>query len=55
MYATAYSIEIPPELQKPRTGKRGAGGVWWAAYGRRNHDIGRYHSLNLIFSTATAT
>ena len=28
---------------------------WQAAYGGRNHDVGRYHSLNLIFSAATAT
>jgi hypothetical protein len=27
-----------------------AGGVWWP-----NHDIGRYHCLNLIFSVATET
>ena len=32
-----------------------AGGVWPAAYVVRNHDICRYHSLNLIFSAATAT
>jgi hypothetical protein len=30
-------------------------GRWRAAYGGRNHDVGRYHSLNLIFSAATAT
>jgi len=46
-----------------------AGGVWrvacgvWrvacgrcqAAYVGRNHNVGRYHSLNLIFSAATTT
>jgi len=32
-----------------------AGGGWRAAYDGRNHDVGRYHSLNLIFSVATAT
>jgi len=32
-----------------------AGGGWPAAYGGRNHDVGRYHSLNLIFSAATPT
>jgi hypothetical protein len=30
-------------------------GRWRAAYGGQNHDVGRYHSLNLIFSAATAT
>jgi len=30
-------------------------GRWWAAYGGRNHDVGRYHSLNLIFRMAIAT
>jgi hypothetical protein len=28
---------------------------WQAAYGGQNHDVGRYHSLNIIFSAATAT
>jgi hypothetical protein len=39
-----------------------AGGIWrvvcgrWrAAYGGRNHDVGRYHSLNLIFGAPTET
>ena len=39
-----------------------AGGMWhvmcgrlWAAYSGRNHDVGRYHSLNLIFSAPTKT
>jgi hypothetical protein len=39
-----------------------AGGMWCvvcgrcrAAYGGRNHDICRYHSLNLIFSVTTMT
>ena len=27
----------------------------WVAYGGRNHGVGRYHSLNLIFSAATTT
>jgi len=31
------------------------GGGWPAAYVVPNHDVGRYHSLNLIFSPATAT
>jgi len=30
-------------------------GWWWVAYGSRNHDVGRYHSLNIIFSTPTVT
>jgi len=30
-------------------------GRWRTAYGRRNHDVGRYHSLNLIFSAPTVT
>jgi hypothetical protein len=56
-------------LQTPGTGRREAGGIrravfggrraacgrWQAAYVGRNHDVGRYHSLNLIFSTATMT
>jgi len=33
-----------------------AGGCGWPApYVVRNHDVGRYHSLNLIFSAATVT
>jgi len=32
-----------------------AGGGWRAVYGGQNHDVGRYHSLNLIFSAPTAT
>ena len=53
----------------PGTGRREAGGVWraaggvwhvacgvWqAAYVGRNHDVGRYGSLSLIFSAATMT
>jgi len=35
--------------QAPGGGSREAGGSG------RNHDVGRYHSLNLIFSAATAT
>jgi len=34
---------------------RAAGGRWQAAYDGRNHDVGRYSSLNLIFSAATMT
>jgi len=63
------SIQRLAELQTPGTGRREAGGVWRAAFGGwrvpggrwqaayicRNHDVGRYHSLNLIFSAATAT
>jgi len=37
---------------------RVAGSMWRAAYGGgyggRNHDVGRFHSLNLIFSALTA-
>jgi hypothetical protein len=59
----ACSIQRVAELQMPGTRRREAGGGgWWvagggrlAAYGGRNHDVGRYHSLNLIFSVATAT
>ena len=36
-------------------GLRVACGRWQAAYVGRNHDVGRYSSLNLIFSAATAT
>ena len=32
-----------------------AGSRWWPAYGGQNHDVGQNHSLNLIFSEATAT
>jgi hypothetical protein len=32
-----------------------AGGGWRVVYGGQNHDVGRYHSLNLIFSVPTAT
>jgi hypothetical protein len=60
------SIQRLVELQAPGTGRREAGGIrralfggrcvacgkWWAAYCGRNHDVGRYHSLKLIF-TAT--
>jgi len=42
-------------VQAPGTGRREAGGGWQAAYGGRNHDVGRYHSLNLIFNAATVT
>jgi hypothetical protein len=69
MYAPACWIQRLAELQTPGTGRREAGGVrqavvggrrvvcgrWRAAYGGRNHDVGRYHSLNLIFSAATTT
>jgi hypothetical protein len=68
MYAPACSIQRLAELQVPGTRRRMAGGVrravfggrvacgvWRAAYGGRNHDVGRYHSLNLIFSAPTAT
>jgi hypothetical protein len=70
MYAPACWIQRLAELQTPGTGRREAGGVrravfrggwrvacgvWHAAYVGRNHDVGRYHSLNLIFSEATAT
>ena len=34
---------------------RVAGGRWQAAYIGRYHDVGRYGSLNLIFSVATRT
>jgi len=40
---------------------QGACGMWqvagsgWQVAGGRNHDVGRYHSLNLIFSAATET
>jgi len=59
------------QLQAPDSGRSEAGAVWWAVFGRRhvgfgvsqmaggvwwpNHGIGRYKSLNLIFSTATKT
>jgi len=59
------------ELQALGTGRHKAGGVSWqclvggvwrvvcgrwrAAYGGWNHDVRRYHSLNLIFSAATET
>jgi len=38
-----------------------AGGRWqvaggqWRVAGGRNHDVGRYHSLSLIFCAATKT
>ena len=35
--------------------RRVACGVWQAAYVGRNHDVGRYGNLNLIFSVATTT
>ena len=31
------------------------GGVWRAEYGGRNHDVGRFHGLNIIFSASTTT
>jgi len=34
---------------------RVACGRWQAAYVGENHDVGRYGSLNLIFSVATTT
>jgi hypothetical protein len=34
---------------------RVAYGVWRVAYVGRNHDVGRYGSLNLIFTAATMT
>jgi len=37
------------------SGWRVACGRWQAEYDGRNHDIIRYHSLNLIFSVATMT
>jgi hypothetical protein len=59
------------QLQAPGTGRCEAGGVWWAVFGGRhvawavrymagnvwwpNHDVGRYHSPNLIFSMPTVT
>ena len=62
MHAPACSTLRLAELQAPGTGRRGAGGVWravfggWrAAYVGRNHDVGRYGSLNLIISPATTT
>ena len=71
MYAPVCSILRLAELQAPGTGTREAGGVWWAVFGGRhvacgvrqmaggvwwpNHDVSRYHSLNLIFSAATVT
>jgi hypothetical protein len=36
-------------------GVRRVAGGGWPAYGGRNHDVGRYHSLNLIFSAPTTT
>ena len=36
MYAPACMIQRLPELQKPGTGRREAGGVWWAVYGGRH-------------------
>jgi hypothetical protein len=49
MYASECSIHRLAELQAPDTGRREADG------GGSNHDVGRYHSLNLIFGTATVT
>jgi len=37
------------------SGQRVACGRWQAAYVGRNRDVGRYSSLNLIFSAATMT
>jgi hypothetical protein len=51
----ACLIQRLAELQAPGTGRSEAGGGWQAVYGGRYHDVGRYHSLNLIFSAATAT
>jgi len=39
--------------QAPGGVKLVAGGGWAAAYVGRNHDVGQYHSLNLIFSVAS--
>jgi len=36
-------------------GRRVACGVWQAAYVGQNHDVGRYRSVNLIFSATTTT
>jgi len=57
------------QLPAPGTGSREADGVWWAVFGLRhvacgvlemaggvwwpNHDIGRYHSLNLVLAKAS--
>jgi len=55
IYAPGCSIQRLAELQEPGTRSRVAGGRWRMAYGGSNHDIGRYHSLNLIFSAPTVT
>jgi len=68
MYAPASWIQRLAELQTPGTGSGEAGillqavfggqrvgcGRWQVAYVGRNHDVGWYHSLNVIFSQATA-
>jgi hypothetical protein len=71
MYAPACSIQRLAELQALGIGRREAGGIWRAVFGGRhvacgvwqvaggvccrNHDVGRYGSLNRIFSAATTT
>ena len=71
MYAPGCSIHRLIEWQAPVTGRRVAGGDWWALFGGQhvacgvcqiaggvwwpNHDVGRYHTLNPIFSSATVT
>jgi len=70
MYAPECSIQRLAELQAPGTGRHVAGGGRWEAGGGRwevgggmgeaggsgrNHDVGRYDSLNLIFSAPTVT
>ena len=55
IYAPGCSTQRLAELQVPGTGWRVAGGGWRVTYGGRNHDVGRYYSLNHIFSAPTAT
>jgi hypothetical protein len=53
MYAVVCLVQRLAELQAVGTGRHVAGDVRRVAYSGRNHDVGRYHSLNLIFSAAT--
>jgi len=51
MYAPACPIQRLAELQAPGTGRREAGGVWWAVFGGRRVAGGGRHMVAKIMTS----